>query len=375
MLRNRWITVFIIFPYLNIFLFDLSYIQPLVYLWQYLAVIIALIILPTQIKKYTMLVMLFFGAIITSSLINGGTLSPGLLFNLGSIFSLIIYVSYCLEKPKEITYGLFYLLSTLIILNLIISIFMIISGNLDNQVFFLGRRNHIAFTIILYFLVSNQFNLLSQGKHKILVTVLNICAIFSLIIAGSSTGLVISALLIIFYLVPFKKPKLGLYFFVFLVSFYSIVIIRIQESKLAFFVQEYLNRGVTFTGRTYVWDFVIEELKDSLIFGVGRGSNVIGEYFHTINEAHNGLLAIALDSGIIGLSIFFILILYLSYKLSKCKHDFSSVTSFAVFLFLICSLTENTFLLEEFWIVITFAFNIHNIIKENSSFSHEEVIK
>lgn len=374
MLRNRWIIIFVILPYLNIFLFDLSYVKPIVYFWQLLVVLIALIILPTQINKYTILIMLFFGVIIASSIING-SLSLGFLFNLGTLFSLIIYISYCLEKPKEITYGLFYLLSTLIFLNFIIVLIMNLNGNLETQEFLLGRRNHIAFTVILYFIISYQYNLLSQNKYKLLVKVLNIFAIINLIIAGSSTGLVISALLIIFYLVPFRKPKLGLYFIIFLISFYSIVILRIQESKLAFFIQEYLNRGVTFTGRTYVWDFVLKELKNSLFLGVGRGSNIIGNYFHTISEAHNGLLAIALDSGIVGLSIFFIIILYLSIKLNKCKHDYSRIISFAIFLFFVCSLTENTFLLEEYWIVSTFAFKINYIINETSSIRYKEAIK
>jgi O-antigen ligase len=72
-----------------------------------------------------------------------------------------------------------------------------------------------------------------------------------------------------------------------------------------------VGRDVTLTGRTAIWDAVLNEETNPLI-GVGfysfwlggRAERLSAAYYYVINESHNGYLELYLDGGVIALSLY-----------------------------------------------------------------------
>ena len=95
---------------------------------------------------------------------------------------------------------------------------------------------------------------------------------------------------------------------IYILIFFAIIIYRLQEVLLGDFITNTLNKSLTFTGRTYIWDFVLNIIRDSWFLGFGRGTDIIGQNFSYASEAHNGFLEVLLYTGAIGL-IFFVMIL------------------------------------------------------------------
>ena len=69
-----------------------------------------------------------------------------------------------------------------------------------------------------------------------------------------------------------------------IVIFVSIVFLRLQE-VFSYLIVNILGKDLTFTGRTVIWDYYINEIKNSWVIGYGVGYNPYKGLF-----AHNGFL-------------------------------------------------------------------------------------
>ncbi len=93
-----------------------------------------------------------------------------------------------------------------------------------------------------------------------------------MIFAGSGTGIVVSLFVIFFMLMPrFSHPSLKTYLFIYIISFIVIVILRLHDILLGDFIVNVLEKDVTFTGRTRIWDVVIEKIKTQLVTWIRSG--------------------------------------------------------------------------------------------------------
>lgn len=82
----------------------------------------------------------------------------------------------------------------------------------------------------------------------------------------------------------------------------------------------YIGRDITFTGRTVLWADILEEAKDHLVLGCGYGSfwtplnmNLLYLYEDHVwlpNQAHMGYLDILNETGIIGLVLFILMVMF-----------------------------------------------------------------
>lgn len=75
-----------------------------------------------------------------------------------------------------------------------------------------------------------------------------------------------------------------------------------------------LGKDVTLTGRTYIWEFVIDKIKERPWLGYGyeafwvpggEGENVKFYIMLTLTQAHNGYLDVAVHLGLIGFALWF----------------------------------------------------------------------
>ena len=102
-----------------------------------------------------------------------------------------------------------------------------------------------------------------------------------------------------------------------------------------------MDRDITFTGRTEIWDKALEEIKKNEIIGTGYMNMNQRIENMDIYHAHSTYLNIVLESGIIGEIAYLFLFIYIWYRISKIKDKkIVSISSFAIFTYLIMTLFE-----------------------------------
>lgn len=85
---------------------------------------------------------------------------------------------------------------------------------------------------------------------------------------------------------------------------------------------------VTFTGRTQIWDFMIDQIDDRLLFGYGFGAfwgigggapslTATYEYIWYLDSAHNGYIDLTAHIGLLGLLAFAVILVHFSRAAAK----------------------------------------------------------
>jgi O-antigen ligase len=154
-------------------------------------------------------------------------------------------------------------------------------------------------------------------------------------------------------------------------SFFAIMIIGTTLSQHLFaynfipFVIAKTGGDPTLTGRTYLWDALIEIGKNNWIFGTGFGGFWIGEYANDLwkiftwnpGQAHNGYIDVYIDVGIVGICLLAIMILVTYRAIIKsisAGSEFAKLR-FAIFItVLIYNFTESSFLKPTSFLWFTF---------------------
>lgn len=199
------------------------------------------------------------------------------------------------------------------------------------------------------------FHLRAISSYTRVIALLTLIgAVFLLVVSDSKTGIVMAfaaPIVTIIWLAISRLFRVGIF-----VSA-SAVLITLAAMFIIFSnVLNFESRDIslvlfgddTFTGRTYVWDFVVSHIKESPIIGQGyRGFWGIGaespsnhseiEFIRIAGSSHNGFLDALLDLGIIGLfiQIFFILaILAASIRITSTR-EFDSRIFIAITIFIV----------------------------------------
>lgn len=189
-------------------------------------------------------------------------------------------------------------------------------------------------------------------------------------LSGSSTLLVGLFLTLIFMALKkifIHKKIMNVYSYIitYITAFLGIIILRIQN-WFSFIIVNVLKRDLTFTGRIFIWDYVIEFIKFKPILGYGVENTIIRysktkiwKSFH----AHNMFLEILYKTGLIGFIIFLKIISLSANELNKTKNELiSKFVAWQLFSFMILLLMEAYSFIYIFYIFV-FAFNIKFIIK------------
>jgi O-antigen ligase len=104
------------------------------------------------------------------------------------------------------------------------------------------------------------------------------------------------------------------------------VIFRLQE-RFAWFIEGVLGKTLTFTGRTAIWDYVIDSFSSSPAMGHG-----LHAYIATLNgfdfaHAHDLYLSVLYNSGVIGLGCLLLFLLMSIRPLTRASSDVQIVLS------------------------------------------------
>lgn len=173
----------------------------------------------------------------------------------------------------------------------------------------------LGIPIAWYLYLSQKSNILSY------INIVYIpLAIFSIILTGSRTGLIVGSIgLTIIPLTFFKLPstsKITVIGFVsvcllFSLFYYSKAIENLQSNIDRFSETPDMIQEGEFTGRQVFWNIALKKFIEKPIqgFGAATSSHIIGEQLGGVRRSsHNTYISILLESGIIGLLIMFSII-------------------------------------------------------------------
>lgn len=168
-----------------------------------------------------------------------------------------------------------------------------------------------------------------------------ICLV-TLLIVGSATGLIIYTAITISMVCANFKVKWRIPYKVLLailVAFMVIVVIAGSDLKIVSIIAGAFGREGNFTGRTLLWTLAIDMIQERPFIGYGYTAGSLEVWGGTFSS-HNIFLELALQGGIIYLSLFVILIMYALKRNRKATVCYSNTMSVAIFSYLLVGLME-----------------------------------
>lgn len=358
--------ILLFIPFINMSVFSqYSNIKEIIRCISLIIMVIFLFKKDLKIDKFDILTIIFSLYIIMISFVNRN-LSFGITVSVLQLFIICKFVKERLKKSNKMLTTLYILYSVVAVINFI----PIIGKNVtENYSYFLGGKNALSMVLIptLYFI--SIYSIVKYRKITIKNLALSMIIIATMFISGSGTGIVLSVIALICMLLidkinVNKKVLFIAYIIIFLVvlnlqAFNNIGIIRT-------IVVDYLQKDLTLTGRTEIWDKVINYITDSFLVGYGKGNSIVSS-FSNVSECHNMFLEIMLCGGMI-LLVNYILIIKetfskCNYSKNKLKNKLNNTSLIFVFLFFIIGLTESVPFKIEIWIMFTITYSIDNILK------------
>lgn len=225
-------------------------------------------------------------------------------------------------------------------------------GSGNTAFYFLGFR--IAFTP--YAFVAVVFSFIDDMYKKCAViskiTIFTIAlSVFTVVIKTVSTGMVCVTLFTLVVLsykqIPKRLVNIWLVYIVYTVFFLGVVVFGIQTNwkPLAFILTDVLQKDVTFNNRTYIWASAIKHFLANPIWGYGinpkGGIYVNFVYQSKYTTAHNQILNILCDGGIVSLISFITIFINMGYNI-RCIYDKkkSVIATFSIMFMLFIMITE-----------------------------------
>jgi len=208
---------------------------------------------------------------------------------------------------------------------------------------FIGYRNMFIF----YFAPALALELLKKnagGSPVRYYVMLTICTL-SMVLGGSKTGLLCMLAFLALILTGLYRKKLCNILTITVVSlgaFVSIVLLGLQRYLTPIF--EMLGRNVTFTNRVFIWEKVIEYIKQSPMIGHGIPSEQVRTEMldiWTAVTAHNFILEVLFCFGLAGLVLTAIWMSVSVYQLYRHrKHPFAAAMCLGMVCFHLLMLME-----------------------------------
>lgn len=257
-----------------------------------------------RVDLFSGLYVLFQGLIVLVTTINNG-------FSWGIVVSVCAGIFLVLPVQKD---GLM-IIKALAVIGIVAAFWnlldMLMLGVQQQTQYFVGGKN--SFSIFLvpvgFAVVINK--LVRRGRIGEMEILFLLLIVVSVIWAGSAAGIV-TVLAMIGALLLARRVKFKVSYVVLTMATVYIVLAFFAEvfvnSNRWFRVTQWLGKDVTLTSRFSIWDRVLEMLGENWLVGVGRGAEIkfVNAWGRTriSSEAHNFLLELLLEGGILGLVLF-----------------------------------------------------------------------
>lgn len=333
-------------------------------------------IIKQKVPKITLIVIGYFIIYGFSTYINGQ-----------SVYNLFTYATYIIsfvawleilltDYTRKGLYSLNFVYSTLVYINLIFFLLFpegYIQEYQDYRLitrYFLGVSNQFASTLIPAVIINIVYSYLRYGKLNYKSYLLISTVLFTFIYYWSATSLVGIGLIIIFLLFikgnilrSFIKNKI---IFPTLILLYLTIVVFRNLDIFAVLVEDVLNKDLTLSTRTLLWDRAIKYILESPYIGYGYIPE--GKYLQITAlrqmDSHNTLLQYILQHGIIGLiPIILMFVIFIKNTSKYSQHLITKFIIYSMFVSMIMMISEVysfTFIL----IILLLGIFVPNIINE-----------
>jgi O-antigen ligase len=181
--------------------------------------------------------------------------------------------------------------------------------------------------------------------------------IVSLIFSGNKSALVFSpcALITAAFISPrcFSRTGTAILRSLGILSLFGIFVLIFVDQNFELTLN-IIGRDPTLSGRVQVWNYIFNQLNEPLFFGLGYGTGYgiiirpgVSEAFgNSFSTPHNGFLDIYIGLGLVGLSLYLLLVLSALHNaisfLKSSDPDFRDLGRVALVLILFCLLSSLT---------------------------------
>ncbi len=191
------------------------------------------------------------------------------------------------------------------------------------KLFFLCIKNGMINWMALEFVLGQIY--LSYTADRIFekkFAVFLIIATITMIYTGSSTGIIIFAVLLLYYFISkihefnFSLGKIMPWL---VAGYLAIIVFRVQKHLNDLFMVLF-GKDASFSGRDNLWDHAIYYFKQSPLFGNGLREQSLINIYGRSYTSHNFILELLMTGGIFQLIIFFIIVFVLIRRIQKCTY-------------------------------------------------------
>jgi Lipid A core - O-antigen ligase and related enzymes len=226
-----------------------------------------------------------------------------------------------------------------------------------------GHQNQMTpytiLTLTLFFLHKEINN---QSKFDMSTVIVLGTVIWSALVAWSATNLLCSFLFVSLYSFcsvknrPFFSFKTCL--FLQLVIFLSIIIFRLQDA-FQWLVEGVLQRTLTFTGRTNIWDSALLAIQENPVLGQGVQNEETMMRIMRLVHAHNAYLQVVFASGFVGLGIFLAILATYALRIDKNRASSQSRPLVIGLFALMLGMQMDVYRFDLFFMLLAIAANMH----------------
>ncbi len=313
-----------------------------------------------KIDKFILFVILFYCSLLFSTFYFSQSY-VNLIYEFASILSWIVLfkINMLDNKDKFLTTleNTFFILLLINFITIILfpgGFYLNSSGYSGN--YFLGYDNNLITYIFPALALSFTNSLNKNGKIGLKSIFLLIISFCSIIFTWSATGVVSMVIMIVLffaYTINKKNFPIKKYIVVALSLFIGIVFFRFQNI-FSFIIEGWLKKDLTFTGRTYIWDIFISEIKKSILIGHGIVDSKYLILTLNAGHAHNYFLQILYQGGLVTFSMFLGFFFSAINKVKNCKEK--KYVGIVIFTYLISFIFEAYSLTNMFIIVLLIAY-------------------
>lgn len=236
-----------------------------------------------------------------------------------TIVSFCMLLELSLRRSPMVTMDmLFYPLTVLILANFLLECVYpggVCTGGTYNYSYnLLGIDNLLAPLLIPYmFLTALRSTMLHGDLDRVSYCMLGVSAL-SLLLVWSATGLMGLAVALVFLLFFYQRRWQTLFngataMLSGVGLFFAVVLYRLQD-VFAFLIEGVLHKGLSFTGRTEIWDTAIDNILRSpaLGYGLAQSGKVYRLRKHKYYHAHNVFLEVLMEGGFCALLCFLMML-------------------------------------------------------------------
>lgn len=301
---------------------------------------------------FSALVLLYAGFGLVSAISDGGSILGGVRSILPTVAAILLAYSLAEDHRRELLWGVFWVCTTLLVLNIIVMLFVPIGTPFlweEASVTFLGNRNSFGRCYLAALFASSLLDYSRKRFVSSRTIIILALSVFQLMLSFSSTTFVELVFVVVGYILVRSERARRLltastYALVYLAFFFLFVVFRVQ-GLFGFVIEGLFGKHLNFTGRTEIWDNAVAAMDgDHLLLGYYKGHStplglVLGKPCWT---AHNAILDLLVWGGMVSLILVLAFVGIVCWRLHKTREmQLSAMYSLCLGAFFIGGLMES----------------------------------